>query len=126
MEYTPGLISLLAGKPNPETFPFTSLGFTAKSPLENGQHVSLTLDPGDLAEGLQYSDTAGLPRVLEWLRGLQERQHGRRKGEGWDIAMGIGAQDLIYKVNSFLIMSAIINVSMGYHRDGEPRGLCPS
>ena len=104
LEYTPGLISLLAGKPNPETFPFTSLSFTAKSLLQSGQNVTLTLDQEDLAEGLQYSDTAGLPRVLEWLRGLQKRQHGRRKGEGWDIAVGIGSQDLICKVNLFPIM----------------------
>ena len=101
MEDTPGLISLLAGKPNPETFPFTSLSFTAKSPLADDQDVALTLDQEDLAEGLQYTATAGLPRLLDWLRGLQERQHGRCKDEGWDVAVGIGAQDLISKVNLF-------------------------
>jgi len=117
---------MLAGKPNPETFPFTSLSFTAKSPLKADQHVTLTLDQEDLAEGLQYSDTAGLPRVLEWLRGLQERQHGRPKGEGWDVAVGSGSQDLICKVNFFPTMSTIVNVPIGYHRDGKSWRLCPS
>ena len=102
LEDTPGLISLLAGKPNAQTFPFRSFSFTAKSPVEDDQDVTLTLDQGDLAEGLQYSATAGLPRLLDWLKGLQEHQHGRRKDEGWDITVGSGSQDLIYKVNSFL------------------------
>jgi len=124
---TPGLISLLAGMPNPETFPFTSLSFTAKSPLENDQDVTLTLDQEDLVEGLQYSAAAGLPRLLDWLKGLQERQHGRRKGEGWDITVGTGSQDLIYKVNLFPIsISTTVNVHAGHYGDGESRRLCAS
>ena len=85
--------------PNPETFPFTSLNFTAKSPLGNDQDVTLVLDQEDLVEGLQYNATAGLPRLRDWLKGLQECQHGRRKDEGWDLAVGSGAQDLLSKVN---------------------------
>ena len=96
---------MLAGKPNPETFPFLSLNFRAKAPLGNDQDVTLTLDEEDLGEGLQYGATAGLPRLLDWLRGLQECQHGRHKGEGWDIAIGTGSQDLICKVNFSPIVS---------------------
>jgi len=128
LKNTPGLISLLVGKPNPETFPFTSLSFTAKSPLENGQDVTLTLtlDNEDLVEGLQYNTTVGLPRLFDWLRGLQERQHGRRKDEGWDIAVGTGSRDLIYKVNFFPNILATVNVRTGHHGDGESRRLCAS
>jgi len=126
LENTPGLVSLLVGKPNPETFPLTSLSFTAKSPLEDDQVVTLALDQEDLAEGLQYSATAGLPRLLNWLRGLQVRQHGRRKDKGWDIAVGSGSQDLICKVDFFPIISTTVNVRTGHYRNGKSRRLCPS
>jgi tryptophan aminotransferase len=85
LEDTPGLISLLAGKPNAGTFPFTSLSFTVKSPLENGQDVTLTLDQEDMAEGLQYSATAGLPRLVDWLVEGTSRASARktqRRGMG--------------------------------------------
>ena len=91
---------------------------------KNEQGVKLTLDQEDLVEGLQYSATAGLPRLLDWLRGLQERQHGRRKDEGWDIAVGTGSQDLICKVNYFPIVSTTLNVCIGHHCDGKSRRLC--
>jgi tryptophan aminotransferase len=98
LEKTPGLISLLAGKPNPSTFPFNSLTFTAKSPSNPQEEVKLTLDGDDLAQGLQYGDTAGLKPLLDWIGGLQEVNHGRKMDEGWRISIGSGSQDLIYKV----------------------------
>jgi hypothetical protein len=105
LEKTPGLISLLAGKPNPTTFPFKSLSFTAESPRSSGDgngegsEISLTLDKADLAEGLQYGATAGLEQLRQWFFGLQEFSHGRKKEEGsWTISVGAGSQDLIYKV----------------------------
>lgn len=56
-----------------------------------------------LHEGLQYGDTAGLPVLLEWLYGLQDVSHGRKKGEGWRISVTSGSQDAIYKaVNAML------------------------
>lgn len=100
MEKYPGVISLLAGKPNPSTFPFNSISVTAKSPsnLNPQEEVKLTLDGDDLAQCLQYGDTAGLESLLNWIRGLQEVNHGRKKNEGWRISIGSGSQDLIYKV----------------------------
>ena len=58
----------------------------------------MTVDGDDLAQGLQYGDTAGLASLLNWFEGLQEVNHGRKKNEGWRISIGSGSQDLIYKV----------------------------
>jgi tryptophan aminotransferase len=90
---------LLAGKPNPSTFPFTSLSFNARSPTHPDEESTLTIDGTELEQGLQYGDTAGLKSLLDWIQGLQELNHGRKKDEGWRISIGSGSQDLIYKVN---------------------------
>jgi len=115
----PGPHFLLAGMPNTQTFPSTSLSFKAKSPLENDQDVTLILDQEDLAEGLQHSAMAGLPRRLDWLKGLQ---HGGRTDEGWD--------DWIPRSNFpgefFHTTLSIVNVLIGYHPDGESRRLFSS
>ncbi|KAE9406259.1 PLP-dependent transferase [Gymnopus androsaceus JB14] len=105
LEKTPGVISLLAGKPAPSTFPFTSLSFTAKDPTSETSETTITIPQDQLAPGLQYSDTAGIPDLLRWITGLQESVHGRkhdRNGvgegvEGWRVSMGSGSQDLISK-----------------------------
>ncbi|CAL1717225.1 unnamed protein product [Somion occarium] len=97
LEATPGLISLLVGKPNASTFPFTSLQFTARSPTDPSKETSQTLTGDELAEGLQYGPTAGIPSLIEWVHGLQEKVHGRKKGEGWRVSIGSGSQDIIYK-----------------------------
>ncbi|KAH6913463.1 PLP-dependent transferase [Coprinopsis sp. MPI-PUGE-AT-0042] len=103
LEQTPGLISLLAGKPNAETFPFLSLSFKAKSPTNSGEEVDLTLDDADLKQGLQYGATAGMPKLLVWLNQLQETHHGRKQGEGWRVSVGSGSQDLIFKAVQALV-----------------------
>lgn len=98
LEATPGLISLLAGKPNPSTFPFTSLSFTARSPTDPSKESEIKVDSGALAAGLQYGATSGYPQLCEWVYGLQEIMHGRKRGEGWHLSIGSGSQDLIFKV----------------------------
>ncbi|KAF9001590.1 pyridoxal phosphate-dependent transferase [Cyathus striatus] len=103
LELTPGVISLLAGKPNPATFPFTSLSFAARSPIDPSQENALTVDPALLEVALQYSPTAGLKGLITWIEGLQEKMHGRKMGEGWRVSMGAGSQDLIYKAVTALV-----------------------
>lgn len=98
LEKKPGVISLLAGKPNPDTFPFTSVSFTARSPDDPAKEDSYIISGAALSQALQYSDTAGLPQLIDWLTGLQEVSHGRKKGEGWQLSIGSGSQDVIYKV----------------------------
>ncbi|KAF5374497.1 hypothetical protein D9615_009113 [Tricholomella constricta] len=101
LEHIPGMISLLAGKPNPETFPFESLAISARSPTK--ELLQLTLDGDDLAEGLQYGITPGLPSLVHWIRGLQEYTHGRKASEDWGLTIGAGSQDLIYKAVTALV-----------------------
>ncbi|SJL09891.1 related to aromatic amino acid aminotransferase I [Armillaria ostoyae] len=103
LEATPGIISLLAGKPNAATFPFTSLSFTARSPIDPSRDVPVDLSQAELAKGLQYGETAGIPQLRNWLTGLQENIHGRRQGEGWRLSVGSGSQDLIYKAVTAMI-----------------------
>ncbi|KIL62387.1 hypothetical protein M378DRAFT_187325 [Amanita muscaria Koide BX008] len=103
LEETPGLISLLAGKPNDSMFPFTSFSFTAKSPGDAAQEATLTIDGKDLAESLQYGPTDGIKGLLKWLYGLQERMHGRKGDDRWKISVGSGSQDLIYKAVAALV-----------------------
>ncbi|KXN86754.1 Kynurenine/alpha-aminoadipate aminotransferase, mitochondrial [Leucoagaricus sp. SymC.cos] len=105
LEKTPGIISLLAGKPNPTMFPITSLSFTARSPHSSSptDEVSYSLTGDELAQGLQYGDTAGIEPLKDWLYGLQEYSHGRKRGEGWSIHVGSGSQDMIYKAVQVLV-----------------------
>lgn len=96
------MLSLLAGQPNPSTFPITSISFSARSPSTgfgpDASETTLTMSPESVAAGLQYGATAGYAPMLEWTAALQEREHGRKEGEGWRVTMGVGSQDLIYKV----------------------------
>ncbi|KAF5326724.1 hypothetical protein D9619_004066 [Psilocybe cf. subviscida] len=81
LEKVPGVISLLAGKPNASTFPFTSLSFNARSPSDPDSETKLTIDGAELTQGLQYGDTSGLKGLLDWLHGLQGLSHGRKMDE---------------------------------------------
>ncbi|EKM78964.1 hypothetical protein AGABI1DRAFT_75541 [Agaricus bisporus var. burnettii JB137-S8] len=99
LEKTPGIISLLAGKPNPTMFPLTSLSFSARAPhsTDPADEQSYSLTQEEIALGLQYSDTAGIKPLRDWLYGLQEFSHGRTREEGYSVMVGNGSQDLIYK-----------------------------
>ncbi|KAI0367823.1 PLP-dependent transferase [Pilatotrama ljubarskyi] len=102
LEDRPGVISLLAGKPNTDTFPITSLQFTLRDPV-TGTESPVALSEQELAKGLQYSGSAGIPELLDWLVGLQEYSHGRKRGEGWGLCFGTGSSDLIYKAVNALV-----------------------
>ena len=93
------------GKPNPEAFPITSFSFTARTPSADGTDPEreFTLKHKDLEEALQYGPTSGLPRLIKWLLGLQEKVHERVPGEDWTLTCGAGGQDLLYKVDPFLL-----------------------
>ena len=98
LEARPGMISLLAGKPNATTFPLTSIQLKARSPTNPDEEIVTEVSGEALAEGLQYGPTAGIPSLIDWVYGLQEHEHGRKKGEGWRVSIGSGSQDVIYKV----------------------------
>ena len=111
MESRPGLLSLLAGKPNGSTFPFTSLSFTTRDPNDPSKEIPLSLTDSELATGLQYGETPGFDGLVVWVYGLQEQAHGRKAGEGWMPSIGAGSQDLIYKViGTFDIIFIVVDV----------------
>ncbi|KAG9114444.1 hypothetical protein FRC07_007649, partial [Ceratobasidium sp. 392] len=122
LEARPGMISMLAGKPNAETFPFTSFSFTANDPTHHKDilaaneppssivahpnapdQLHITVSPAQLAAALQYGPTTGIPDLISWVFTLQAVQHGRHKGEGWRVTIGAGSQDLLYKSFSAFI-----------------------
>ncbi|THG97515.1 hypothetical protein EW026_g4486 [Hermanssonia centrifuga] len=103
LEQRPGVISLLAGKPHSSTFPITSLNFTVRDPADPNSELPVQLSQEELELGLQYGPTVGIPALVDWFYGLQDVAHGRKVGEGWNISVGNGSQDLIYKAVTALV-----------------------
>lgn len=108
LEATPGMISMLAGKPNPDTFPFQSISVTLKSLAPNNSDGSpivpevLTIADQDLDEALQYGPTCGINSFVSWITGLQQLSHrrGDPREENWKTSIGSGSQELMYKAFS--------------------------
>jgi len=120
LERTPGLLSLLAGKPNPTTFPIASLSLSIRDPKseirnirdekadsdEAADLIDIKLSKAELEEALQYAEEGGVPKLMGWFSTLQQKVHGRRcelynQGtvcEGWKVTIGVGSQDVLYKV----------------------------
>lgn len=93
------MISLLAGKPAPQTFPVTSISVTVRSPFDSTKETELIIKGDALAESLQYTATKGITSLVNWVDELQQIYHGRySNNEGWGISVGTGSQDLLYKV----------------------------
>lgn len=98
LEQIPGMLSLLAGKPNPETFPFESIQVNLKAGPNDKQGAKVSIAGDDLYQALQYGPTSGLPRLNAWLVELQQKVHRRNKdAASWQVALGVGSQDLLTK-----------------------------
>jgi len=97
LEKTPGVISLLAGKPNDAMFPFSSFQFGSHDPSDPSKSLHLSVDEDILRQGLQYGPTSGIEPCVEWITVLQEREHGRNRSEGWRLSITNGSQDALYK-----------------------------
>lgn len=95
----PGMISLGGGLPNPESFPFVDVSVR----LRDG--TKLDLDENEARAAFQYSPTQGLPKLVEQLRALQEREHGPagKAGADWDVAVSTGSQDSLCKAFEMLL-----------------------
>ncbi|WWD06909.1 hypothetical protein V865_005006 [Kwoniella europaea PYCC6329] len=97
----PGIVSFLsdAGRPNPTTFPFSSITLNLKSPLADAQakEESITIDTEDLDIALQYSPSPGLGKLVDWAVGLQSQVHNRQRDGKWTVSFGSGSQDLMSK-----------------------------
>ncbi|SPO22000.1 tryptophan amino transferase (transaminase) [Ustilago trichophora] len=113
-EMIPGMLSLLAGKPNPDTFPFESLSLNLKPEAEAGP-MSLNIQGEDLVTALQYGATSGIPKLVQWITHLQAHMHKREavtpgsKLDGvagrtpWRVTTGNGSQDLLNKTFDALL-----------------------
>ena len=107
-ELLPGMLSFLAGKPNPETFPLSAITLTVAPAPGASAPVEVPISGAALAAGMQYGPTNGIRELNEWLVKWQERIHRRacpavgataRPGAGnWRVTIGQGSQDLLTKV----------------------------
>ncbi|KAF5333019.1 hypothetical protein D9758_015185 [Tetrapyrgos nigripes] len=105
LESCPNMLSMLAGKPNPEVFPYVSLSMTVRSPNPaiDSSLNEIVIKDEDLSVALQYGITSGVPELVKWLTEFTCRIHGCQDDEGWRVSMGAGSQDLLYKAFSALV-----------------------
>ncbi|BGP36336.1 hypothetical protein JCM10449v2_000236 [Rhodotorula kratochvilovae] len=121
LEKIPGMVSLLAGKPNADTFPFSAIKVDLKPIIPGDPVETLTVESDALNEALQYGATAGLPDLNKWIENLQEVRHKRPKDGSWRVTLGSGSQDLINKAfyslvnddDSILIESPVYSGTLG-------------
>ncbi|KAF8635969.1 hypothetical protein AX15_000133 [Amanita polypyramis BW_CC] len=102
LERRPGVISMLAGKPNSATFPFTSLSVKIRS-SEGGEDTRLDLSDEELHTALQYGGTQGMPVLVDLLTDFMKHIHGRGDNEGWRLSIGPGTQDYLFKTFTTLL-----------------------
>lgn len=63
MEANPGMISFVAGKPNPQTFPFAKISVS----LKGYEDEPLVLEGASLTAALQYGMPGGHPQLVKVL-----------------------------------------------------------
>lgn len=113
-ELIPGMVSLLSGKPNSDTFPFQRIVLELKPPLglpapSDGKAETVAIEGADLDIALQYSATSGIPKLVDWIEDFQSKVHKRErvkegsKGEVWRCSFGNGSQDLLTKTFEALV-----------------------
>ena len=71
-------------------------------PPQTRDGTSLVIDGATLESSLQYSNTPGLPRLLEHLSHLQVAEHGDVQPNGTNISITTGSQDALAKVRGRL------------------------
>ncbi|PWN48502.1 PLP-dependent transferase [Violaceomyces palustris] len=116
-EQIPGMVSLLSGKPNSETFPLSKIHLELKpSPVnpegEDGRPVTVTIEGDDLESALQYGPTSGLTKLVDWMEEFQSKVHARPRtsvkdtkdaSDRWRVSFGNGSQDLLTKAFEALV-----------------------
>lgn len=97
------VISLATGSPNPNTFPFKA----ATINIDNGKTIQF--DEQIMKRALQYSESAGIPELLSWLKQLQVKLHNpptlhypSSQGQ-MDICVTSGSQEGLCKVFEMII-----------------------
>ncbi|TEA23906.1 hypothetical protein DBR06_SOUSAS7310055 [Sousa chinensis] len=97
------VLSLATGAPNPNTFPFKSAVIT----IDNGETIQF--DEEMMKRALQYSQSAGLPELLSWLKQLQVKLHNPptihyppSQGQ-MDVCVTCGSQEGLCKVFEMIV-----------------------
>ncbi|XP_036280165.1 kynurenine/alpha-aminoadipate aminotransferase, mitochondrial isoform X1 [Pipistrellus kuhlii] len=97
------VISLATGSPNPNTFPFKT------ATINIGNQKAIQFDEQIMKRALQYSESAGIPELLSWLKKLQVKLHNpptvhypSSQGQ-MDICVTSGSQDGLCKVFEMII-----------------------
>ncbi|XP_036280166.1 kynurenine/alpha-aminoadipate aminotransferase, mitochondrial isoform X2 [Pipistrellus kuhlii] len=92
------VISLATGSPNPNTFPFKT------ATINIGNQKAIQFDEQIMKRALQYSESAGIPELLSWLKKLQVKLHNpptvhypSSQGQ-MDICVTSGSQDGLCKL----------------------------
>jgi kynurenine/2-aminoadipate aminotransferase len=68
--------------------------------LKDGPTLQVPQDRMERA--LQYSATAGLPELVQWLKGLQHMSHGQNP-DAFDVCVGNGSQEVLTKAFEMLV-----------------------
>jgi kynurenine/2-aminoadipate aminotransferase len=94
-----GMISLGGGMPNTEYFPIKAVDVH----LKDGSTIAIK--GSDMTTALQYSPSYGLPELVEWLKGYQEKEHRPPYGsrEEWHVCVTNGSSDANSKAFDMLI-----------------------
>ncbi|KAL4990755.1 pyridoxal phosphate-dependent transferase [Aspergillus falconensis] len=96
LEALPGMISLVAGKPSPETFPIAEIAISLKGAPAGKDRI--VVDGEELNQALQYGLPRGHAGLIQWFETLQKRVHGLDEEGGWACCIGNGSQELIHRV----------------------------
>ena len=79
LEKTPGMLSLLAARPNTSTFSITSISFNLTSPFNPSEEEIVTIggprSSANLHQALQYSSIDGHSELNNWLSDFQAYVH---------------------------------------------------
>ncbi|EJD08165.1 PLP-dependent transferase [Fomitiporia mediterranea MF3/22] len=94
-ERQPGMISVLAGKPNASVFPLTSFQFSAKSPFDQDKEDAFRVIGEKLTQALQYGPTHGILSLIEWMDGSFMKDG--------DLRLGVGRRTFYLKASSAVI-----------------------
>eukprot|EP01059_Diplonema_ambulator_P003399 TRINITY_DN13082_c0_g2_i1.p1 TRINITY_DN13082_c0_g2~~TRINITY_DN13082_c0_g2_i1.p1 ORF type:complete len:438 (+),score=109.91 TRINITY_DN13082_c0_g2_i1:51-1316(+) len=91
----PGMLSLAGGLPNPKVFPISGMSIK----LTDGSELSVGAD--SVAEGLQYSASQGMPRLVKQLKEMQLRVHSPPTEV--EVVVGTGSQSLLTQTFDMLL-----------------------
>jgi hypothetical protein len=116
LESKPGLISMLAGKPNSSTFPFTSIQLTARSPtdptkgrdLDHRSEGAGNRSPvwADLRNTQPFGVDLGPTGIRAW-----EKARRRVEAERWGWVSGRYIQGMRYVMQVFHLADCIRRLS---------------